>query len=336
MPLCYDNLLLQVKQEASKERKESKNLYDDLSDARKRATTSEQQARQSRDELLKVRNELKQVQVELVDANRKIDELEHNLQTSPSSNGKIPSETSPHWIIDRDYLVMSGRNITSGSKDRVRIAEYRGIKVAVETLQKVREEELMFSLKMAAELHHPNIVLFMGASMEKDPMVISELISTNVRQQLDKGPLGRVHVASIARDISSALLYLHLHQPEPIVHGALSSSMVLIERNDGGWKGKLAKCGITLSLEHSVDSPYAAPECGSPGQRLPSCDVFSFGVLLLEMFCRDVPPVTAASREKQMQRVSWPNLLSLIRKCTAHEPSDRPVMTTVLQELKQM
>ena len=153
---------------------------------------------------------------------------------------------------------------------------------------------------------------------------------------MDKGPLGRVPLGSIARDVASALLYLHLYQPDPIVHGALSSSAVLLERNDGGWRAKLAKCGVTLCLEHPVDSPYSAPESDTLVQLVPCCDVFSFGVLLLEMQCRDAPSSATSVRDKQLQRVNWAVLLALIRKCTAHEPSNRLSMSEVVQELKQI
>ena len=85
-----------------------------------------------------------------------------------------------------------------------------------------------------------------------------------------------------------------------------------------------------------MDSPYSAPESGTLVQLVPCCDVFSFGVLLLEMQCRDVPSSATAVRDKQLQRVNWAALLALIRKCTAHEPSSRLGMSEVVQELKQM
>ncbi|CAH3172504.1 unnamed protein product [Porites evermanni] len=79
---------------------------------------------------------------------------------------------------------------------------------------------------------------------------------------------------------------------------------------------------------------YAAPESGSSDYQK-EIDVYSFGVLLTEMCLKNELP-NPERREEQVRRVENKEFGSIIFWCIEDDPKDRPTMTEVIKELKQL
>ena len=101
---------------------------------------------------------------------------------------------------------------------------------------------------------------------------------------------------------------LHLWKPQPILHRDVSSTNVLLEPSVNR-KGKLCDYGSANFL-HQVStvapgSPvYSAPEALSPYLHSPATDVYSFGILLLEMATCRLLSTISFEREEQICPVS--------------------------------
>ncbi|XP_015697759.1 LRR receptor-like serine/threonine-protein kinase EFR [Oryza brachyantha] len=107
----------------------------------------------------------------------------------------------------------------------------------------------------------------------------------------------------IIADVADALEYLHYNNQETIVHCDLKPSNILLDDNMVAHVGDfgLARFKIdsatpsrgdansTSSLAIKGTIGYVAPECSECGQVSPTSDVFSFGVVLLEIFIRRRP-----------------------------------------------
>ena len=151
----------------------------------------------------------------------------------------------------------------------------------------------------------------------------------------------RVQITSICQDVARGLCYLHQWKPYPIIHRDISSGNVLLEPLPNGWRAKVSDYGSANFMNDVTTagpgSPaYAAPEASFPHQHSPKMDVFSFGVVLVEMCLRKLPESRPERREDQIQHIQWPAMVSLIRSCTSERSADRPCMSDIMELLDRI
>ena len=251
---------------------------------------------------------------------------------------------NPHWVLQNEEVEMTNKIVGKGGWGEVKVAIFRGTKVAAKCLHEViiAEHNLhIFSREMdiASRVRHPNLLQFLGATRIGNPIILTELMPTSLRKELEKVPLTRPQILTIGRDVCAALNYLHLWKPQPILHRDVSSANVLMEPSVyRKWKGKLCDYGSANFL-HQVStvapgSPlYSAPEALSPHLHSPAMDVYSFGILLLEMATCRLPSTTSFEREGQICEVQYPSIKTLVERCTSRDPRFRPKIGTVLQDI---
>ena len=252
-------------------------------------------------------------------------------------------EEHPHWVVRREEVELTEEVLGRGGWGEVMVATFRGLRVAAKFLHNMIISEYnqnLFSREMAiaAKIRHPNLLLFIGATREGEAIILTELMPTNLRRELETRILPREQITSIAQDVACALRYLHQWRPSPIIHRDISSANVLLEPLPNGWRAKVSDYGsanfMNAVATAAPGSPaYAAPEARYPDQHSPKMDTFSYGVLLIEMCVRRFPETSPAQREAQILQIQWAAMVLLVRRCTSERPADRPSMRDIMEVL---
>ena len=257
-------------------------------------------------------------------------------------SGQRYQTSSTHWAVRREEIQLTGPELGVGGWATVTVAKFRGAQVAVKRIHNQiisRHNIQLFQREMntASRLRHPNLIQFIGATMEGEMMIIMELMSTSLRSQLEAEYFQPKLVKAISLDVARGLNYLHLIQPDPIVHRDISSANVLLEELPRGkWRAKLTDYGSVnvvrqLRTENPGSPAYAAPEASNPRLQSPKMDIYSFGALILEMLTGRLP--TPEDRPGMFHKVQHEQLLHLIRRNLSENPEDRPSASAIISEL---
>jgi serine/threonine protein kinase len=150
----------------------------------------------------------------------------------------------------------------------------------------------------------------------------------------------------------SGLNYLHEHK-DPIIHGNLAPQNLL--QNEAG-QLKVSDFGLLGSHIRSITSSssdinayaYMAPELYRKEAFQKNVDVFSFGIILHEMFegpqnLEGLAPETIAKKRAYedarptFSSQSYPRgMKELISDCWDKDPSKRPAFSVIIQRLEEM
>ena len=260
---------------------------------------------------------------------------------------QLDKATTPSWLVKKDDIVLMDKELGRGGWGVVKVARYCGLEVAAKLLHGAilsphNEQLFKREMNISALVRHPNIALLIGATLDQPFVILTELMHTSLRAVLENKVLKKVtlshqQVSTIAIDVGRALNYLHLMKPDAIIHRDVSSSNVLLDPLGGDmWKAKLSDFGSSnFARQVTTVGPgnysYAAPESSDPSLQSPKMDVFSFGILLLEMTCGQFPEVQ--KRLDVMKRLQWSAMKTLIEQCTVRSPSDRPNIADILKKL---
>ena len=275
-------------------------------------------------------------------------EIQDTLRQLRLNNSELRSKfDNPHWVIEREEVLITQEVIGGGAYGEVRIAIFRGTRVAAKRLHEVIISEYNLSLftremEISSKIRHTNIVQFLGATRVNKPILLYELMTSSLRKQLQEGPLTHSQILDISCDISLALAYIHHWKPHPIIHRDLSSPNVLMEpTSTGSWKAKLSDFGAANLQQYANTKipgnlAYASPEANVPDIHTPAMDIYSFGVLMTEMVLCRPPSPTSKSHEQQAQSIQWQPIRSLVGRCILIDHTQRPTALQVADELKQV
>ncbi|MCL7030056.1 hypothetical protein MKW94_009185 [Papaver nudicaule] len=241
------------------------------------------------------------------------------------------------------------------------------------------DKEFLVEVEMLSRLHHRNLVKLVGYYSNPDAsqnLLCYELVPNGSLEAWLHGPLG-INCAldwesrmKIALDAARGLAYLHEDSQPCVIHRDFKASNILLENNfhakvsDFGL-AKLAPEGRQTHLSTRVMGTfgYVAPEYAMTGHLLVKSDVYSYGVVLLELLTGR-RPVDMSQPSGQENLVTWarpilrdkerleeiadPRLggkyskddfvrvCTIAAACVAPEANQRPTMGEVVQSLKMV
>lgn len=280
---------------------------------------------------------------------------------SESANPTSPFGISGNWLINYNDILI-GKTIGHSSFGQVNEGKLNGTKVAIKTIQrdsKAKGGDLSAFAKEAelnCKLRHPNIVLFMGISIQlKKVCIVTELMARgNVRDLLVAGPKDKFVKLDWslrlqwALDTAQGMAYLHSLNP-PMIHRDLKTTNLLVDR---GMNVKICDFGLSrFRVEDKVMSAvgtvqFAAPEVLRHERYTEKADLFSFGTVLWELYTRErvfhgLPQIQVY---KSVVEGTMPNVgpacderyQQLMKECWALDPTDRPSFRQVIDRVSEL
>ncbi|KAL1542101.1 G-type lectin S-receptor-like serine/threonine-protein kinase LECRK3 [Salvia divinorum] len=170
--------------------------------------------------------------------------------------------------------------------------------VAVKRLEKEftqGEREFQTELKTIGKMYHRNLVRLLGYCLDgAHKLLVFEYMSNGSLADIlfnQQKRLSWEERMKIARDISRGILYLHQECETQIVHCDIKPQNILM---DGNWCAKISDFGLAKLLKQDQTNTYTgirgtkgyvAPEWYQKQAITVKADVYSFGVMLLEIIC---------------------------------------------------
>ncbi|XVF08268.1 hypothetical protein REPUB_Repub06bG0211800 [Reevesia pubescens] len=181
---------------------------------------------------------------------------------------------------------------------------YRGVlrdgtQVAIKSLSaesKQGSREFVTEIDMISNIRHPNLVELIGCCIDDNHRIlVYEYLENNSLASVLLGSRSKYVAlnwptrANICLGTASGLAFLHDEAKPHIVHRDIKASNILL---DGDFRPKIGDFGLAKLFPDNVTHistrvagtlGYLAPEYAILGQLTKKADVYSFGVLLLEI-----------------------------------------------------
>ncbi|XP_058743983.1 U-box domain-containing protein 33-like isoform X1 [Vicia villosa] len=264
--------------------------------------------------------ELQKAKEEIHNMRSQIDKVNENLQLAldhkSSTENQIGEALTQSLQLFNEFSYSEIEEATCNFNPSLKIGEggygsiFKGIirhtEVAIKILSPDSTQgpsEFQQEVKVLSKLRHPNLITLIGVNQESRTLVYEYLPNGSLEDHLNckvktTSPLSWKTRIRIARELCSALIFLHSNKPHSIVHGDLKPSNILL---DGNLVSKLSDFGISRVLSRQDDSSsnnknttqfwitsfakgtfaYMDPEFFATGELTTKSDVYSFGILLL-------------------------------------------------------
>ncbi|XP_061344207.1 probable serine/threonine-protein kinase PBL23 [Gastrolobium bilobum] len=191
---------------------------------------------------------------------------------------------------------------------------YRGVlndgrKVAIKFMDqagKQGEEEFKVEVELLTRLHSPYLLALLGYCSDSNHKLLVYEFMANGGLQEHLYPISNSNVTPmkldwetrlrIALEAAKGLEYLHEHVSPPVIHRDFKSSNILLDKK---FHAKVSDFGLAkigpdgagghVSTRVLGTQGYVAPEYALTGHLTTKSDVYSYGVVLLELLTGRVP-----------------------------------------------
>ncbi|XP_057768225.1 U-box domain-containing protein 34 isoform X2 [Salvia miltiorrhiza] len=263
------------------------------------------------------------------------------------------------------------RVIGEGAYGKVYKCSLDHTSVAVKTLRPEasdRNKEFLKEVEVLSQLRHPHIVLLLGACPELGCLVYEYMengsLEDHILPRRGRPPLPWPVRFRIAFEVACGLAFLHHSKPEPIVHRDLKPGNILLDKY---YVSKIGDVGLAKFISDLVPDNiteygesviagtlfYMDPEYQRTGTLRPKSDLYSFGVILLQLLSARHPKGLIMKFENAVSSgnfldvldqsvTDWPlaeavQLAEVALKCCKLRCRDRPDLDTeVLPVLKRL
>ncbi|XP_068657492.1 probable inactive receptor kinase At5g67200 [Aristolochia californica] len=219
-------------------------------------------------------------------------------------------------------------------------------------LSGLSKEAFEHHMGIVGNLRHPNLVPLRAYFQAKDErLLVYDYQPNGSLYSLIHGsrsarakPLHWTSCLKIAEDVAQGLAYIH--QTSRLVHGNIISSNVLLGAE---FEACLTDYCLSVLVDVDDETGYRAPEARKSSRRAtPKSDVFSFGLLLLELLTgrlpfqqpfltvADLPNWVQSVREDKFEDARLLMLLNIATACVQASQEQRPTTWQILKMIQEI
>ena len=181
-------------------------------------------------------------------------------------------------------------------------------------------KEYVSEVKIISQLRHKNLVQLIGWCHERSKGQLLLVYDFMPNGSLDSHLYRKDALLiwdvryKIVQDLASALLYLHEGWEQCVLHRDIKSSNIMLDSN---FNAKLGDFGLARLVDHDKASQitdlagtkgYIDPGCVTTRRASKESDVYSFGIVALELACGR-KPVDHNATEDQIVMLDWVKVL---------------------------
>ncbi|CAL8271012.1 unnamed protein product [Boreogadus saida] len=278
----------------------------------------------------------------------------------PISHNSISTNSSfnhneARWEVDPEELVL-GEELGSGQFGMVLEARWREKRVAVKMVKEeaMSEDEFIEEAQVLTKLSHCKLVKLYGVCSQRNPpCLVLELMENGCLSdylRARKGQLSPATLLVMCLDVSEAMAYL---ESLKIIHRDLAARNCLVSKNnevkvsDFGMARYVPDDLYTCSMGSKFSIKWSAPEVIKYSKFSSKSDIWSFGVLMWEVFSEgrmpyehntntEVVEALATGLRLLRPRLAPDALYLLMEGCWRQKPGDRPSFAVLLHELASL
>ncbi|KAF3648271.1 putative (RS)-norcoclaurine 6-O-methyltransferase-like [Capsicum annuum] len=222
-----------------------------------------------------------------------------------SSDGRYRRFTTEEIEVATDYFSES-KMIGEGAYGKVYKGDLDRTPVAIKVLcsdASEKKDEFLKEVEVLSQLHHPHIVLLLGACPDYGCLVYEYMENGNLGDYIlerNTKPFPWFSRFRILFEVACALAFLHNSKPEPIVHRDIKPGNILLDKN---FVSKVGDVGLATFISDVVPESvteyrnsvlagtfaYMDPEYLRTGTLRPKSDLYAFGVIVLQLLAARRP-----------------------------------------------
>ncbi|KAM9245234.1 megakaryocyte-associated tyrosine-protein kinase [Dugong dugon] len=251
------------------------------------------------------------------------------------------------WLLNLQHLTL-GAQIGEGEFGAVLQGEYLGQKVAVKNIKcDVTAQAFLDETAVMTKMQHKNLVRLLGVILHQGLYIVMEHVSkgnlVNFLRTRGRALVNTAQLLQFSLHVAEGMEYL---ESKKLVHRDLAARNILVSED---LVAKVSDFGLAKAERKELDSSrlpikWTAPEALKHGRFSSKSDVWSFGVLLWEVFSYGRAPYPKMSLKAVSEavekgyRMEAPEgcpgpIHTLMGSCWEAEPSRRPPFRKLAEKL---